>query len=304
MNQQIAEKIKKWIEEKKDPRSAHWQGGLEAILEVFSPHLEPGRLICVHSLEPRDYPVFEAALAAVDLSPGLQAAFLPPSVAGSIDPPEVAGELRRVAWEKPSYKILVARPGDELRLLCAEVSEAADRPGVDIFQSGALLGSYDYGSQEECFKDLTKVVRAHVWEKGKWTREQNEVYTLKWFEKALGLAKGDIPVETRVSYLHTPTLIKANQVNAVYTLIGDVLKRRFDDPDDPVREILAGIQATVNPDARTERLKGLVERSILELLTFMKDWKLVTFGDLSNAQSEQFKREFTRVHLQLMDRLG
>jgi len=34
----IAKKVKQWIDEKKDPRSAHWQGGLEAVLKVFSPY--------------------------------------------------------------------------------------------------------------------------------------------------------------------------------------------------------------------------------------------------------------------------
>ena len=113
----IAKKVKQWIDEKKDPRSAHWQGGLEAVLNIFSPYMEPGKLTPVQPLEKDDVSVFEAALEVVDLSPNLTAAFLPPSIAGSITPPEYADELQRIDKGKPSYKILIARPGKDPRIL-------------------------------------------------------------------------------------------------------------------------------------------------------------------------------------------
>ena len=128
---QIAKKVQQWIDEKKDPRSAHWQGGLEAMLNVFSPYMEPGKLIPVQPLEKDDFPVFKVALEAVDLSPNLTAAFLPPSIAGSVIPPESAVELQRIEKGKPSYKILIARPGKDPRILCAEISEQAKKPGID-----------------------------------------------------------------------------------------------------------------------------------------------------------------------------
>jgi len=56
------------------------------MLNVFSPYLEPGKLIPVQPLEKDDFPVFKAVLEAVDLSPNLTAAFLPPSIAGSLTP--------------------------------------------------------------------------------------------------------------------------------------------------------------------------------------------------------------------------
>lgn len=160
--ERIPEKIKQWIEDKKDPRSAHWQGGLEEILNVFLPHMEPGKLIPVQPLEEDDFPVFMAALAAVDLSPNLHAASLPPAIAGSITPPESADELQRIDNGKPSYKILIARPGKDLRFLCAEISEFAKNPGADIFQSGALIGTYNYDTSQACIADLTKVIRAYL----------------------------------------------------------------------------------------------------------------------------------------------
>ena len=81
---QMLPKAKKWIDEKKDPRSARWQAGLETIMDLFVPDLEKGRLTPVCPLKEEDLSVFKAALQTVDLSPGLLAAFLPPSSANPI----------------------------------------------------------------------------------------------------------------------------------------------------------------------------------------------------------------------------
>ncbi|MFO8055091.1 MAG: hypothetical protein R6U19_08040, partial [Bacteroidales bacterium] len=75
------EKAKQWIEEGKDPRSAYWQAGLESVMDVFKPYLDPGKLTPIQPVEEADIPVFQEALEMVDLSPNLLAAFLPPAVA-------------------------------------------------------------------------------------------------------------------------------------------------------------------------------------------------------------------------------
>jgi hypothetical protein len=300
----IPDKIKQWIEEKKDPRSAHWQGGLEGILNVFSPHMEPGKLMTVHPLAEDDFPVFTAALEAVDLSPNLHAAFLPPSIAGSITPPESADELQRVDKGKPSYKILIARPGKDLRILCAEISEHAKNPGVDIFQSGALIGTYNYDTSQACIADLTKVIRAHVWEKGPWRRDDYKRYTINWFEKTMNLGKGTVLVREEFSFLHSPTLIKSNRVDAVFSLIYEILLKRFSDPDDPFRDAVSSIQNIENKDDRVDQSNKLAERVILELLNLMREFEIVNFGKFSNTENEQFKKEFSRTIHQIKRELG
>jgi len=295
-------KIKQWIEEKKDPRSAHWQGGLEEILNVFSPHLEPGKLIPVQPLEEDGFPVFIAALEAVDLSPNLHAAFLPPSIAGSVTPPESADELQRIDKGKPSYKILIARPGKDLRILCAEISEHAKNPGVDIFQSGALLGTYEYDTPQACIADLTKVIRAHIWETGTWHRDDYKRYTVNWFEKVVDLGKDTVCVREDFSFLHSPTLIKSNRVDAVFTLIFEILLKRFRDPDDEFKDAVSSIQNIKNKDDRVAQTKKLVERGILELLSLMRELEIVNFGEFSNTENERFKKEFSRTIHKIIDR--
>ncbi|MGD8980485.1 MAG: hypothetical protein PVH67_09900 [Desulfobacterales bacterium] len=301
--ERIPDKIKQWIEEKKDPRSAHWQGGLEEVLNVFLPHMEPGKLMTVHPLDDDDVPVFTAALEAVDLSPNLHAAFLPPSIAGSITPPESADELQRIDKGKPSYKILIARPGKDLRILCAEISEHAKNPGVDIFQSGALIGTYNYDTSQACIADLTKVIRAHVWEKGPWHRDDYKRYTINWFEKTMNLEKGSVLVREEFSFLHSPTLIKSNRVDAVFTLIYEILLKRFSDPDDPIRDAVSPIQNIENKDDRVDQSNKLAERAILELLNLMREFEIVNFGKFSNTENEQFKKEFSRTVHQIKKEL-
>jgi hypothetical protein len=291
----IAKKVKQWIDEKKDPRSAHWQGGLEAVLNVFSPYMEPGKLIPVQPLEKDDLPVFEAALEVVDLSPNLTAAFLPPSIAGPITPPESADELQRIDKGKPSYKILIARPGKDPRILCAEISEQAKNPGIDIFQSGALLGTYNYDTQQDCLTYLTQAVRAHIWQRGKWSQDEYKKYTMNWFEKILDLGKGTVRVDEEFSFFHSPTLIKSDRIDALFTLVSEILLKRFSDPDGQFKDTISSIQNITDKDLRVDRSNELAERAILELLNLMKELEVVKFEEFSNPENERFKKEFSRT---------
>ena len=300
---QIEKKVKQWIDEKKDPRSAHWQGGLEAILNVFSPYMEPGKLISVQPLEKEDLPVFKAALEVVDLSPNLTAAFLPPSIAGSIIPPESADKLRRIDKGKPSFKILIVRPGEDLRILCAEISEHAKNPGIDIFQSGALLGTYNYDTHQDCLTYLTQAIRAHIWERGKWSQDEYKRYTINWFEKILDLGKGTVCVKEDFSFFHSPTLIKSNRIDALFTLISEILLKRVSDPDGQFKDAVSSIQNIKDKDVRVTQSNELAERGILELLNLMKESEIVKFDEFSNTENERFKKEFSRTILQVTDRI-
>jgi len=300
---QIAKKVKQWIDEKKDPRSAYWQGGLEAMLNVFSPYMEPGKLIPAQPLEKDDFPVFKAALEAVDLSPNLTAAFLPPSIAGSVTPPESAVELQRIDKGKPSYKILIARPGKDPRILCAEISEHAKNPGIDIFQTGALLGTYNYDTHQDCITYLTQAIRAHIWERGKWSQDEYKRYTINWFEKILNLGKGTVRVEEDFSFFHSPTLIKSNRIDALFTLIFEILVKRVGDPDDQFKDAISSIRNIKDKDVRVAQSNELAERTILELLNLMKELEIVKFGEFSNTENERFKKEFSRTIQQITDRI-
>ncbi len=292
---QTAEKARKWIEQGRDPRSAHWQAGLESIMEIFDPYLEPGRLSPAQPLEETDFPVFSRALEVIDLSPHLRAVFLQPAIADKIAPPESATELQRAAPGGPSWKILVARAGDEARILCAEISDEARKPGVDIFQDGALLGSYDFGGQRECLDSLNKILRAHVWEKGKWSLDAHVRYTVNWFERVLTVGKGDISVQEDASFFHTPVLIKSNRIDAIFTLILEVFRSRVNAPGAELEQKLAAIAGIADAEQQEAERSEMAEQSLLRFLGVMRDLSLVAFDSFSDRESRQFQEEFARA---------
>ncbi|MBU4316994.1 MAG: hypothetical protein KKF30_06945 [Proteobacteria bacterium] len=289
----ISEKVRQWIASGKDPRSAHWQAGLEAMMDLFDPYLEPGRLVPLQPLEDKDIPIYKAILETADLSPNLKAAFLPPSMAGSIKPPESAEEIQRIEDGKPSYKILVVRPGRELRILCAEISPHAEKPGADIFQSGALLGTYDYPSHNECVSGLTQTLRAHLWTKGKWSRNEHQKYTLNWFEKVMGLKSKNVRVEPSFSYLHSPTLIKADKIEALFHLIFDWLCHRLNASEGDWNDLLLALQRLEDSKQQKKRLVELVESGMLECLNILRDFEIVNFSEFTDQESNRFKVEFS-----------
>ncbi len=293
---QLLPKAKKWIDDKKDPRSAYWQAGIEAVMELFLPDMEKGRLTPVCPLEGEDLSMFKAVLANVDLSPGLWAAFLPPSIANSIFPPEWAEELMRIEKEKPSYKIIIMRSGKEERILCAEISKHAHRPGVDIFQSGAFLGNFDYDTHEICIVELTKAIRAHAWEKNSWQRNDYMTYTLNWFEKSIYLGKGDVCVDKSHSFFHSPTLIRTNRVDALFLVLSETLNNRFKDDSEVIHKTLPRIDSS--SDSKEKRLsacQSLAETYLLDLLNMVKNLDLLDFAAFTNAESHSFKNEFERT---------
>lgn len=292
---QMAQKVKQWIDDKKDPRSAHWQVGIEAVMERFFPELVPGRLIPVYPLEEKDLLMFEKVLEQLDLSPGLLAAFLPPFVADSIIPPSLAKELVRIEKGKPSYKIIILRPGKEDRIMSIECSEYAIRPGVDIFQSGALLGSFNYETHNACISELPKVVRAHVWEKNNWQYKDYISYTLNWFEKVEYLGRTGVVINENYSFLHSPTVIKSNRIDALFLLIYEVLHKRFQDPEDLYKEIMAIGEKADSKDMRLSAYDTLAQKHLLDRLNLIRELKLIDFTSFTNTENEGFKTEFVRT---------
>ena len=296
------EKAGLWIEKGKDPRSAHWQAGIEAVLDIFSPCLIPGKLVPVQPLEQKDIEVFDAILETADLSPNLNAVFLPPPIAGKILAPESAEELQRIKKENPSYKILVQRPGGEGRIMCAEISPESERPGADIFQSGALLGSYNYDTYPECVSGMTQTIRAHMWHKGKWTPDEHRRYTLNWFEKVLALRTAAVRVEHSFSFLHSPSLIKMNPVDAVFELIFHILVERFAIAED-AGDLKSPAPGQGKGDSKNGGMIEMIEGGMLECLNVMRDFGIVKFSDFSPKESEQFKDGFSATLVKIHRRV-
>ena len=288
-------KIKKWLDAGRDPRTAYWQGGIESVFELFKPYLEPGKLMPVKTLEENELSLFLEVMTAVDLSPGLFAAFLPPAIADKMNPPESAEELQRIEKDTPSVKILIVRPGAEQRILCAELSEFAHNPGADIFQEGAFLGSYHFESQQDGVAQLNKIIRVHLWEKRKWSRDETIRYTVNWFEKMLSLPDQTVHVETDFSFFHSPTLLKSNKIDVIFTLIYETITKRLNTEDDPLQKELTAILTNTEGEQQTVKLHDFLDQVVFEFLSFMKAGRLIQFEDFTNKETQQFNQESTRT---------
>ena len=299
----IAEKAKQWIEAGKDPRSAYWQSGLESVMNIFGPYLEPGKLIPVQLLDEKDMPVFHEILKVADLSPNLQAAFLPPSVANKIAPPESAEEIQRIAPDKPSYKIIVVRPAEEPRILSAEISPLANKLGAEIFQSGALLGTYNFTDREEFLSNFKKILRTHLWEKGKWRPEDYKRYTVNWFERVMDLHDGTVSVETDFSLFHSPTLVKSNRIDAMFMLIFEIFSKHAENPDEGFEKRLSAIRSLPDTAQQADQFRELAEKSIFQILTVIKDHELMDFDSFTDKESKQFNHEFDRTVRKIVNKL-
>jgi len=300
----IAEKAKQWIEAGKDARSAYWQAGLESVMNVFEPYLKPGKLTPIQPLEEADVPIFREALEVVDVSPNLRAAFLPPAVADKITAPGSAEELQRIDPDKPSYKIIIVRRGEEDRILCAEISAEAKKPGVDLFQAGALLGSYEFTDRGEFFSTLNKILRAHIWEKDRWTQVDYTRYTINWFERVMDLNKADVAVDTEFSFFHSPTLIKSNRIDALFMMIHESFSQLLDHADEAFERRLADIRELPDAGEQQRQFHELAQQSLLHYLTLIKDLGLMDFASFTDKESRQFEQEFERTVRKMVKKLA
>jgi len=240
----------------------------------------------------------------VDLSPNLLAAFLPPAVADKIRPPDSAEEIQRIEKDQPSYKIVVIRPGEDARLLSAEFSAQAQKPGLDIFQAGALLGTYDFTDRAEFLSTLKKNLRTHIWEKTKWQTEDYKRYTVNWFERVMDLYKGTASVEEDFSFFHRPHLIKSNRIDAIFMLIFETFKKRADNPDSVFEERVSAIRAMTDTDSRMAQFNEFAEKTVFQMLTVMKDCDLVDFKSFTDKENKQFNREFDRTVQKISNKLA
>lgn len=296
----LTSKVKKWIDDDKDPRSAHWQAGLESILDLLVPKMSKGQLTPVGQMDNRSIQLFDLAIEKVDLCPSIYAAFLPQTIANTIVPPESAEELDRIDKDKNSCKILILRKEDENRIISAEISEQANKPGIDIFQEGAFIGRYDFENTEDCLDGLNKAVKAHAWKKETWQKEEILAYTLNWFKRVRYLNSDKVSVDKAFSFFHSPTLIRSNRVDGMFQLIFNSLCQEYATLDFLTDN---AILAEKIKSRDSDFCRKLAQNQILELLNLIKDQKLMDFTEFSDAENTDFQKEFARTEERLRDRL-
>ncbi len=297
----MPDRIEKWITAGRNPGIAYWHGALEDAMASFAPYLQTGRLMPVHALADGDEAAFSEVYALLDLCPVIQAAFVPAAMGGVLTPPAAVDSLRRVHKDNKSRMLLCRRPGLHSRILCAEISKDAWKPGVDIFEEGALLGTYEFDSGVDCIRELSKLVRIHLWLKEKWTVDQYTDYTLNWFTRVADTGRTDVPVQPDFSYIHNPVLLNLTDVEAVFKLIQAVTARQFQESlDSQQTNDHTSILWSTDPEERHRFLEG----HIVGLLNLLGDSKVVEFASFTSRENERFKDSFAQTVKNLDGFLG
>lgn len=299
----LQDKVRVRIDAGRDPGVVLWQAALESMLTAVSPYLSPGEVVPAAAMDNDASARFAELQRILDISPFVWGVFLPSALADTLTPAEIATPLVRTA--KGSMKLLLTRVGDVDRIMAAEL--APDRPGIDIFEAGALLGSYEYDSTEAFMAGLSKAVWIHLKRKGPWAAEDCIRYTERWFLKSVAFRASDLPVNPNHSYIHSPTLLRLKPVDALFKLMGSALAECAGD----IEAVLGWANAAArlrgtgisvsrddllrNDETALKTLEMGMTDQLLALLTIIRGYDIVDFNAFSAADQRAFKDAFART---------
>jgi len=317
--QKIEEKIKARIQAGSDPLFAHWQGALESVLSTMEPYLVAGQIITTNALEKEDVGPFQKLHTTLDLAPYITAVFLPCDTSNHTSPPKTAESIQRVPGNGISSKVLVSKHNDFRRLLVVELGRPPVRAGIDIFQDGNLLGSYDYETPEDCMDALSKVIWVHLKSRVKWSTADTVLYTENWFLRSAAGKIIDLPVNQDHSYIHHPVLLNISEVEAIFKLMRATLVRLFHDFDQ-VAEAVNSAGRFENPETgqikkitREEIARGGIDQvaalhefivnNLLELLKLLRGYDIIKFENFSEKDNTAFKDAFEKTVAETYKRL-
>ncbi len=316
--QTIEEKTKARIQAGSDPAFARWQGALESVLSTMEPYLVAGQIVTIDTLEKKDAAVFQRLYATLDLAPYITAVFLSGDISSRTSPPKAAASIQRIPEGGISSKVLVSKHNDYRRLMVAELGEPPVRAGVDIFQDGNLLGSYDYETPKDCMEALSKVIWIHLKSKVKWSIADIVLYTENWFLRSASGKIIDLPVHQDHSYIHHPILLNISEVDAIFKLMRVTLARLLHDFDQ-VAEALDPAFQFENSEAghikitregigqgRSDQVAALndfIVNNLLELLKLLRGYDIIKFENFSEKDNTAFKDSFAKTVAETYQRL-
>lgn len=297
----LENKTRERIEAGRDPHTAKWHENLESILIPMKDKLIPGELIATESLEPDKEELLKKLQIILDISPFTCALFLPNGI------PDTAESPNSVLENPPedSTKILVFRINDYNLILTAEISD--EKPGIDIFDDGTLLASYNYNTSKECITDLSKIIWIHFKYKDTWTQENYIKYTEGWFFRSAGNKIQNLSINVNYSYIHHPVLLNINKVQAIFKLMKATLISLFKDIDQTIAIANAANLYKANTDEITKSglLKGkeneklsmrtYIDERLLGLLKLLRGYDIINFKGFSESEQREFKRSFSKT---------
>jgi hypothetical protein len=218
-----------------DRISRHGGDSLENIMQTYFETIlymgykimlkRPGEIIpmVIKGKEERDF--FLMILRKVDLPPDICAIVVTPSGREKIGP-QIDKNVD--LFNKESSMLVISHYQKRDRVFHV-VLPGLLSIGIDIYEDGNLICSYDYNTIDECLNELSKIVWKYLGPREALSKEQIIQYTENWFAKSNDtITLKDIPLHKEFNYIYHPELIGTTLPRALLKGMAAALLKKND----------------------------------------------------------------------------
>ena len=225
--EEIFEKAEAWETAGQDPLLAHWQASLEILLLACEEALRPGRLLPMGIDGEKEWDFYLDVLEKLDLPPEICELLITPSAARAMPIPLGLELDSRALPEKDSFSMIISDCRDHKTIMQVSLPGVMS-VGIDVFEHGAQLASYNYNTIEECLTDLTRVTWVYFNPGENWKQDEINRYTENWFEKSREINLEKATIHRDFSYVHRPELLGLAPLEAAFKAIAATVPKKYD----------------------------------------------------------------------------
>ena len=225
--EEIFKKAEAWETAGQDPFLAHWQASLEIVLLACEEALRPGRLLPIGVDGEKEWDFYLDVLEKLDLPPEICALLITPSAARAMPIPQGLELDSRALPESDSFSMIISDCRDHKAIMQVSLPGVMS-VGIDVFEHGAQLASYNYNTIEECLTDLTRVIWIYFNPGEDWTEDEIIRYTENWFEKSEEIDLEKATVHQDFSYIHRPELLGLAPLEAAFKAMAATIPKKYD----------------------------------------------------------------------------
>ncbi len=146
---------------------AGWQRMLTGLLENMAPYLAAGRLVTFRTLLSDEQRFFQRLHEKIIVPQNVTALYMSPSVRHQMmyGHPTGGGEEKKPYHpeDRPDDGILLAcRAQNYQTIVNVLFAHPPHTPAIDVYDSGALIAGYSYGTIRSCRDEIATVLRTHL----------------------------------------------------------------------------------------------------------------------------------------------
>ncbi len=225
--EEIFKKAEAWEKAGQGPFLAHWQASLEMILLACEESLRPGRLLPIGVDGEKEWDFYLDVLEKLDLPPEICALLITPSAARAMPIPQGLELDSRALPKSDSFSMIISGCRDRKTIMQVSLPGVMS-VGIDVFEHGAQLASYNYNTIEECLTDLTRVIWIYFNPGQNWKGDEIVRYTENWFEKSQEIDLEKATIHQDFSYIHRPKLLGLVPLGAAFKAIAATIPKKYD----------------------------------------------------------------------------